>query len=591
MRKIILIAMVLVLFSCLVSGEKVSDPSEEKFGGTSLGDRLEIGETIKLVQGNDDTYLSEIIDAEKVVDWGEIKLRLFEEESDASSHIVVVESDETIDNYVLNVQIENFTFTGKLRIEDGDDLLPYWIDESKDVGVYIKLNITEGEKKILYIYYGDDSIGYDADCEDVFVICDTSIYNKKFYGDASSIKEFSDLGVWETYTDPSSGLEITDKRYVNIQYKYTLDVDKSCGGKYSACKENATVYTKTTSDFGDGETIDGFEFNDVNLYPFNQEGGDYWKNKTAFGVRGMKTNHLDSVLDFSFNGNYDSDEEVFSFLLTDILVGYSGLTEPTYSLGNQELGISILVRACDDAECQGDKFVATNETLPDLDHTRYFQYKLEFKKNDFLPEVYGVSLYFDESNVPAYTDSLIYEAEVKINDLEELDIDASSAQELLDRALEKFDEENYSDAIKLAKQAKEDAELLYENYLANEGIRRDQEGKKDEYESEQNKIRAEELLDLAEIALGTADHTNVDTQRAEIMLTQAQIAYDSKNYALAIERSNDALEILGAKVPEPDTPPNIVGIVVLVVGVIILGAVIYAFLRAQLNKREEEGEE
>ena len=572
--------LVAILFiSTVVGGEVISDPSEGGFGGTSNSDRIQIDDGIKLVSGTDGEYFSEIFDAGEFVSWSEIKLNFFDQETDASAYVVVVEPTETINGYVLNVQIANFTFTGKLNIQSDGEELPYWVDDGSSV--YIKLDLVALEKKVLYIYYGDDSIGYEGVCGDVFILCDQNIYSQIYSGGEEILKLYDNLTVWDRVVE--QGVEHVYPRKVKISYKYTRDIDASCGGDNPCDQETSidTVVSSAETEYSPSELV----FDDVNLFPFNQQGGDtYWRNKTRYNVNEFVTDKLDDGLEFNFVNT--GGENGFSVLLTDVLVSYVGRSEVTYSLGNEEVGITIEAMVCEDADCLADKWVSVDEDLVSLPQSRYFRYKLNFEKNDFTPEVKGVNIYYDSSDLPQLTEEKIYEATVRIEELNGLGLNITTAKKFLDDAMEEADDHKYNNAITLADDAKKEADRIYDVYIIEEEIKKDQEGKKTEFDEEQAKVRADELLDLIEIAIGTADHSNVNTQRAQIMLTQAEIAYNAGNYLLSVERLEDTLDILGAKAPTEEKPVNIVGIIVLIIGLIVVGTILYSFVRAKMDEGE-----
>lgn len=572
----------MLLLSQLTFGGKIKDPESGIFGGTSVGGKLEIGNAIYLEKGTSDTYISEILDAGEFAHWKDIKLNFFGGESNASSYVIVVESKVNISNYTLKARIENASLSGKLRITDGENTLPYWIDEGSADTIYIRLNLTNGEKKPIYIYYGDDSIGYEPSCEDVFILCDNEFHIKEAKKSLTLMKEYKNLNVWETIEDPDAGMTITNKRYVNIYYKYTMDIKKACGRKeYVNCEENTIIMTFANSPDG-YSLIDEFFFNDTNLYPYNKLEGEYWSNKSLYSTRKIKTNELNDTLDIKFI-KFNPNTENFNVIITDVFIGYTGLIEPEYRAGNQEVGIFIQVRSCDDPECKGDEFVnVTNNTFPVLEDSRYFQYKIIFNSNDFLPKIYGVDIYYDKSKMPELAESAINEANAKIIEFKEMGIDVSSAEDILKEATYKSSKELYKDAIELANKAKEDAERLYDIYQEELRIQQEKEKKMSEYEKEENKIRAKELLNLAEIAVGAADLTDPNTQKATIMLTQARLAYNAGNYELSIERANDVLEILSPK--KRQKYPNVATMLVIIVGMIFVGAVIYSFIKAKLEE-------
>jgi len=563
------ILIMIPLFSSLVLGA-LTDPVGE-FGG--IGNRVEITDVISLSSDKDHgDYTSEILDAGKIVIWDKLDMKYaeFHNKSSVKGTVAFVGADKTFTDHAVRINFKsrrtsqtnqdylNGIFT-KLRIEEDGKVLPYWIDESSEnLDIWVKLNISEGQEKRLLILYGDDDITYDPDCSAIFILCDNNIYNKLYSeGGDNNLISYSDLGIWEKKDLGDGVIQITEKQ-VFIYYKVGQSIE---GG-------SATISTHGE------ELIDNLDF-------------IYWSqnptDKTDYTVHQITTQEIDDDLTFNFSGT--AGQRVY---LTDILVSYTNGSPLTGGIGLEDNGITIQARACEDKDCIGSEFENITDSLDALPQSRYIQYKLFFEKKDFTLSVSKVIFSYEESTLPNLASDAITDAMVAIAEIEELGINASSAQTILDSAIELQEKGEFNQAISVAKQANEESDKLYEKYLADQEIDKEKTEQEKEQERLEKKSRAEEVMELAQLGIDTADKSHPDTIRAQTMLSQAQLAYNIDNYDLAIERSQDALDILSGREPVQPEPPNILGIVIVILFLIIIAAVIYSFVKAKLDTEDQE---
>ena len=567
------------MLSTLVMGQQISDPTTGGFG-SDIYNGVIVGDSISLEEGRENgDYTSEILDVGDHAKWENIILNFLEDTDDEFGIIILeVTSTENLKNYTLNLNFINSSFdkkkiNGNMQFKNDGKDLPYWVDSaSKDLDIWIKTDLSIG-KNIIKMYYG---VGYEPNCEDVFIICDLNIYRKTLSTSEKEYVSHTGLGVWEDYVDLTTLENELIKNPVKIQYKYMRDIGQSCGDQYGDCDDTTTITTNVNNRYGELE-INSIDIVDVNLYPF----GNDWRNKSVFKKNSFETDDLESGINVEF---INTAEDGFG-ILTDLLVGYSAEEEPVVVKNSADTGIIIQVRGCDDAECVGDKFINVNGSLDKISQSRYIQYKLLFTRTDYSPTVYGAVLSYGESNVPEAAQSNINEAELIIKDSKEIGLNVSSAEEFLELAKNNMEENNYDRAISYSIKAKDEANWVYEKYLQDQKIIDTQQDAQDDFENAESKKLADDLFDLVDIAIGNADHTSIETERALIMFSQAELAYEVEDYTLAVERATEALNELGVKVDNTE-PPNIIGFIVIIIGLIIVGAVVYSFVSAKLQTQE-----
>lgn len=568
------------MFSTLVLGQQISDPSDGDFG-SEIYNGVTVEDYISLEEGrNSGEYTSEILDVGDYVRWEEIQLNFLESSDDDFGIIILdVTSTENLKNYSLNVDFNNSKFggndiTGDMKFEIGGENLPYWVDTaSENLDIWIKADLSVG-KNVIKMYYGT---GYEPNCGDVFIVCDLNIYRKTLSTSEKEYVSYTGLNLWEDYTNQTTLEHELIKNPVQVQYKYMRDIGQSCGEEYGDCDDTTTVNTNINNRYGEIE-IDIIEFIDVNLYPF----GNDWRDKSVYKKNVFKTDKLETGINIEFT---NTKEDGFG-ILTDLLVGYSSEEEPEVEKNVADTGITIQVRVCDDKDCVGDKFISVEDvSMEKLSQSRYIQYKLLFTRTDYSPTVYGVVLSYGESDVPESAQSNINEAELVIKDAKDLGLNVSEAEEFLELAKSSMKANDYNEAISHSIKAKNEADWVYQKYLQDQKLIDNQQDAKSEYEKKESKNRADDLFDLIEIAIGTANHEDVATQRALIMFSQAELAYDVEDYELAIERATEALNELGVKVDNTE-PPNIIGFIAIAIGLIIVGAVVYSFVSAKIQTQE-----
>jgi hypothetical protein len=583
MRKILII-LILILISVPVLGGTIIEPVNGSFQGDGNG--FVISDIIALEEGRTTgEYYSQVIDAGTIVQWKGVEINFLEYKntSDVSLAVVIARSDYALENHAMRVEFKSRGRTLNelymngtielLHIEDNGEPVDYWIDESSPyLDVWMKLNFTEGEEKEILVLYGD-IIGYEPDCDNVFILCDLLIHSKLFEGSAENqINDYNALGIW--YWWENYGNSYFERRDSIISYKYARITDSL---------DDTTVYARSKNQLGNAIVIDSFTFNDVDI-----TGGD-WSDKSLYQTRTISTEDLDDFLNLTF---YNENSNSFSVMVTDVLIRPSNFSgEDGYEAYNgialEEDGVTLEVMTCETEDCIGGKYVPVDENLGELNLSRYLKYKLNFEKQDFVASVSKITFDYNESSLPDVAADAINSSEVRINEIKSLGVNVTDAEIILDNARELLASDEYMDAVSVAKSATAKAEKLYEDYLAGQDSEKIIDDKKEDYEKNQTKARAQELLDLADIAIGNADHSHPDTQRAVIMFTQAELAFNAKDYDLAIQRATRAMDILSGKTVE-ETEINLIGILAIIFGLILVVSIVYSFVKAKVDSVESE---
>lgn len=567
-----------------VLGGTIIEPVNGSFQGDGNG--FVISDIIALEEGRTTgEYYSQVIDAGTIVQWKGVEINFLEYKntSDVSLAVVIARSDYALENHAMRVEFKSRGRTLNelymngtielLHIEDNGEPVDYWIDESSPyLDVWMKLNFTEGEEKEILVLYGD-IIGYEPDCDNVFILCDLLIHSKLFEGSAENqINDYNALGIW--YWWENYGNSYFERRDSIISYKYARITDSL---------DDTTVYARSKNQLGNAIVIDSFTFNDVDI-----TGGD-WSDKSLYQTRTISTEDLDDFLNLTF---YNENSNSFSVMVTDVLIRPSNFSgEDGYEAYNgialEEDGVTLEVMTCETEDCIGGKYVPVDENLGELNLSRYLKYKLNFEKQDFVASVSKITFDYNESSLPDVAADAINSSEVRINEIKSLGVNVTDAEIILDNARELLASDEYMDAVSVAKSATAKAEKLYEDYLAGQDSEKIIDDKKEDYEKNQTKARAQELLDLADIAIGNADHSHPDTQRAVIMFTQAELAFNAKDYDLAIQRATRAMDILSGKTVE-ETEINLIGILAIIFGLILVVSIVYSFVKAKVDSVESE---